>query len=67
MVCHCGKSYTQYMSNLTRGWGLSCSKKCAAIRRTHLLNPAKPQDNIDIVQTKPKPNAHRPNDVRYKH
>ena len=67
MVCHCGKHYTQYMSNLTRGWGLSCSKKCAAIRRVHLLKAGEPLNpNIDIIQTKPTPNSLRMNDFRFK-
>lgn len=67
MICHCGKPYTEYMSNLQRGWGLSCSKSCAAQRRDHLLDPGHPKDTtINISVTKQKPNSCRPNDVRGK-
>lgn len=33
MQCHCGKHYQARKADLLRGWGLSCSKRCAAIRR----------------------------------
>lgn len=33
MVCHCGVEYQAREADLDRGWGLSCSKRCAAIRR----------------------------------
>lgn len=33
MVCHCGVEYQAREADLERGWGLSCSKRCAAIRR----------------------------------
>lgn len=33
MVCHCGTRYPARTADLKRGWGLSCSKACAAIRR----------------------------------
>lgn len=33
MVCFCGKKYEPRVSDLKRGWGLTCSKQCAAIRR----------------------------------
>lgn len=33
MLCHCGCKYTTRKSDLIRGWGLSCSKSCAARRR----------------------------------
>lgn len=32
-VCHCGQSYMVRVADLNRGWGLSCSKKCAAVLR----------------------------------
>ena len=33
MVCHCGNEYEARTADLARGWGLSCGKRCAAIRR----------------------------------
>lgn len=33
MVCHCGQRYEARTADVKRGWGLSCSKRCAAIRR----------------------------------
>lgn len=33
MTCHCGKHYEARESDLKRGWGLSCSKSCAAYRK----------------------------------
>lgn len=33
MQCHCGGFYLAREADLARGWGLSCSKRCAAIRR----------------------------------
>lgn len=33
MRCHCGCTYTARVADIKRGWGLSCSKRCAAIRR----------------------------------
>lgn len=33
MICHCGTEYKAREADLARGWGLSCSKACAAIRR----------------------------------
>lgn len=35
MQCHCGKHYQARKADLLRGWGLSCSKHCAAIRREY--------------------------------
>lgn len=33
MKCHCGKEYSARYADLKRGWGKSCGKRCAAIRR----------------------------------
>ncbi len=33
MICHCKAEYTAREADLKRGWGLSCSKRCSAIRR----------------------------------
>lgn len=46
-TCRCGNIYFAREADLKRGWGKSCSKKCAAIKRTiqensgnHKLAPA---------------------------
>ncbi len=41
MTCHCGKEYSAKVADLKRGWALSCSKRCAAIRRDFGRPPAK--------------------------
>lgn len=41
MVCHCGKHYEAREADLKRGWGLSCSKSCAASRKKFRLKAAK--------------------------
>ena len=33
MKCHCGSEYEARVADLNRGWALSCSKSCSAIRR----------------------------------
>ncbi|QPB12090.1 hypothetical protein PQD09_gp69 [Providencia phage PSTCR4] len=33
MQCSCGQQYEARVADLKRGWALSCSKRCAAIRR----------------------------------
>ncbi|ARK07903.1 hypothetical protein phiA829_083 [Aeromonas phage phiA8-29] len=33
MVCFCAVTYEARLADLKRGWGLTCSKRCAAIRR----------------------------------
>lgn len=42
MKCHCGKEYPARVADLNRGWALSCSKRCAAIRREFGRHPAQP-------------------------
>ena len=44
MVCHCGVNYKARVADLKRGWALSCSKSCAATRKTYNKQPAKPMD-----------------------
>jgi hypothetical protein len=34
MKCHCGNLYKARVADLKRGWGKSCSKSCAATRRS---------------------------------
>lgn len=41
----CGKTYNADKRNIKRGWGLCCSKSCAATKR----EMAKPGYNIQIV------------------
>ena len=33
-TCHCGTIYRARQADLNRGWGKSCSKHCAAVKRT---------------------------------
>lgn len=33
-TCRCGKKYKAREADLKRGWGKSCSKSCAAMKRT---------------------------------
>lgn len=35
MICHCGFEYKVRSADIKRGWGLSCGKRCAAIRRSY--------------------------------
>ncbi len=35
MKCHCGEVYLARNADLARGWALSCSKSCAAVRREY--------------------------------
>jgi hypothetical protein len=35
MKCHCGDIYEARIADLRRGWALSCSKSCAATRRSY--------------------------------
>ena len=41
MQCHCGAEYKAREADLKRGWGYSCSKHCAAVRRDFGLKRAK--------------------------
>lgn len=33
LICHCGCKYTARVADINRGWGMSCSKSCAAVKR----------------------------------
>lgn len=33
--CYCGSVYTKRIADIKRGWGKSCSKSCAAKKKTH--------------------------------
>lgn len=41
MICHCSQEYEARQADLKRGQGLSCCKRCAAIRREFGRPPAK--------------------------
>lgn len=43
MICHCGQEYLARAADIKRGWGLSCTKRCAAIRREFNKPAAKPK------------------------
>ena len=40
---NCGKEYIADMRNVKRGWGLCCSKSCAAKKRERTSVPSKKQ------------------------
>lgn len=40
MICHCGQEYNARQADIKRKQGLSCSKRCAAIRREFGRPPA---------------------------
>ena len=66
MRCHCNGEYEARPADLKRGWGLSCSKHCAAIRRKYHKPKGKPVDSTEAIKpTQPKPSTKRPNDNRY--
>ena len=65
MICHCGCLYEARAPDLKRGWGLSCSKSCASIRRKYGKPKGKPvNESKKVNKTKPKPSSLRPNDKR---
>ena len=35
LICHCGNKYSPRLSDLKRGWAMSCSKRCASIKRDY--------------------------------
>lgn len=35
MKCHCGDTYQARQADLNRGWGKSCGKRCASIKREY--------------------------------
>ena len=54
MICHCGMPYAARQADLDRGWGLSCDKHCAAIRRDFGRKAAKRADGRPIKRTNKK-------------
>lgn len=47
MVCFCGAEYEARLADLKRGWALTCSKRCASIRR-EFGRPAAKESVIDF-------------------
>lgn len=35
LICHCGKTYSPRVADLKRGYGMSCCKRCASIKREY--------------------------------
>ena len=58
MTCHCRKEYEAKSADIKRGWGLSCSKHCAAVRRKY-KKPAATQAIFNIKQTNKSPDTYR--------
>ena len=63
MTCQCGKTYQAREADVKRGWGKSCSKRCAAITRTKKessgnfkVAQASKKYKRTRVNTQPKPN-----------
>lgn len=52
LICWCGKQYTARESDIKRGWGLSCSKSHAAIRRDYGRPKATRVDGVKISRVK---------------
>jgi len=59
MKCHCGTLYRAKEADLARGYGRSCSKSCAAIRRDFGRNAGQRADGLKVKRTKPKPSTAR--------
>lgn len=54
MICRCGERYTTRQADIDRGWGKSCSKSCAALRRDFGGNAAKRADGKPLMRPKKK-------------
>jgi len=54
MICHCGLHYEAREADLKRGWAMSCSKSCAAIRRDFGRPRARPADGSKLPKVKKK-------------
>jgi hypothetical protein len=54
LVCHCGQHYFAREADIKRGWGLSCSKSCAAIRRDYGRPTAQRVDGLKIPRVRKK-------------
>lgn len=54
LICWCGKQYTAREADIKRGWGLSCSKSHAAIRRDYGRPKATRVDGLKIERVRKK-------------
>lgn len=54
LKCHCGEHYFAREADIKRGWGLSCSKSCAAIRRDYGRPKATRVDGAKIHRVRKK-------------
>ena len=54
LICWCGKQYTAREADIKRGWGLSCSKSHAAIRRDYGRPKATRVDGLKIERVSKK-------------
>lgn len=54
MICHCGTAYDARLADLNRGWGLSCSVRCASIRKAYSKPAATRADGKPLPKRKSK-------------
>jgi len=54
LICWCGSHYFAREADVSRGWGLSCSKSHAAIRRDYGKPKAKRVDGVEIKRVRKK-------------
>lgn len=62
LKCHCGSVYTAREADIKRGWGKTCSKSCASLKRIYTLPNATTPDGGKVNFGK---EYKRPNDKRY--
>jgi hypothetical protein len=63
--CHCGVVYPAREADLKRGWGMSCSKKCAAEKRTSDICRGVHRKAKASKRYKTRPNDTRGGSFRY--
>jgi hypothetical protein len=56
MNCFCGMPYQARVADIKRGWGKTCSKRCAAIKREFGRPNGKPADPSIKIHWGKKPN-----------
>ena len=55
LQCNCGVIYSARLADIVRGWGKTCSKRCAAIKRKHNTPNATNLDGSNVSWgTKPQ-------------
>jgi len=55
MECFCGSHYKARLADIRRGWGKTCSKRCAAIKREYGRPNGKPVKKSETVKYGKKP------------